>query len=89
MAKFTALLSAALFGGTLALASLSAAPVASADICAGADGRHVAVGGCTNIAGDAIAGAAIASADHPYVDGEVPCYTVEGVPYFTPPGAPC
>jgi hypothetical protein len=24
-----------------------------------------------------------------YVAGEIPCYTVEGVPYFTPPGYLC
>jgi hypothetical protein len=35
------------------------------------------------------AGAAIAAAHAPYVPGEVPCYTVEGVPYYTPPGDPC
>ncbi|MCU1699693.1 MAG: hypothetical protein JWR34_5756, partial [Mycobacterium sp.] len=34
-------------------------------------------------------GVAIASAANPYVVGEVPCYTVEGVPYYTPPGDPC
>lgn len=89
MIKCTALLSAALFGGALAFTSLSTAPAAKAEICAGADGRHVAVGGCTHIAGDVVAGAAIASAATPYVDGEVPCYTVEGAPYYTPPGDPC
>ena len=65
------------------------APVAQADICAGAHGRHVAAGGCTNIAGDVATGAAIASATDPYYPGEIPCYTVEGVPYFTPDGDPC
>jgi hypothetical protein len=44
------------------------------------------VGGCTDVAGDAVA---IAAATDPYVPGEVPCYTVEGVPYYTPPGDPC
>ena len=39
--------------------------------------------------GDVATGAAIAAADNPYVMGEVPCYTVEGVPYYTPPGDPC
>jgi hypothetical protein len=66
-----------------------AAPAAQADICAGAGGRHVSVGGCTNVAGDVARGAAIASAAVPYVPGEIPCYTVEGVPYYTPPGDPC
>ena len=65
------------------------APVADADICARADGRHFAAGGCTNIAGDVAVGAAIAASHVPYVPGEVPCYTVEGVPYYTPPGDPC
>ena len=80
---------------TVAAAAVSpiiVAPVAGADICAGARGRHVGVGGCTNVAGDVAAGvatAAIVSAAVPYVPGEVPCYTVEGVPYYTPPGDPC
>lgn len=72
-----------------AVAPVLIAPVASADICAGAGGRHFAVGGCTNVAGDVATGAAIAAAHVPYVPGEVPCYTVEGVPYYTPPGYPC
>ena len=45
--------------------------------------------GCTNIAGDVAVGTAVAAAHVPYVPGEIPCYTVEGVPYFTPPGDPC
>ena len=72
-----------------AVAPVAIAPVAHADICAGAHGRHFAAGGCTNIAGDVAVGAAIAAAHVPYVPGEVPCYTVEGVPYYTPPGDPC
>jgi hypothetical protein len=72
-----------------AVAPVVIAPVAGADICAGADGRHFAAGGCTNIAGDVAVGAAIAASHVPYVPGEVPCYTVEGVPYYTPPGQPC
>ena len=72
-----------------AVAPVAIAPVADADICAGAHGRHFAAGGCTNIAGDVAVGAAIAASHVPYVPGEVPCYTVEGVPYYTPPGDPC
>ena len=79
------LLTAAAF----AIAPLASAPMANADICAGAHGRHFAAGGCTNIAGDVAAGAAIAAATDPYVPGEIPCYTVEGVPYYTPLGDPC
>ncbi|MDT5003998.1 MAG: hypothetical protein QOJ24_1174 [Mycobacterium sp.] len=72
----------------MALAPAALAPVAHADVCAAAGGRHVAVGGCTNVAGDAAA-VAIASQDNPYVPNEVPCYTVQGTPYYTPPGDPC
>ena len=72
-----------------AIAPIAVAPVAQADICAGAHGRHVGVGGCTNIVGDVATGVAIAHSMTPYVPGEVPCYTVEGVPYYTPPGDPC
>jgi hypothetical protein len=86
MKKLVAVVFAA---SAMALAPLAIAPVAQADICAGASGRHVAVGGCTDVAGRVANGVAIASAANPYVPGEVPCYTVEGVPYYTPPGDPC
>jgi hypothetical protein len=85
----TKLIAAVWTAMVLAITPVAIAPEAQADVCAGADGRHVAVGGCTNIAGDVSTGAAIASASVPYFAGEVPCYTVEGVPYFTPPGDPC
>jgi hypothetical protein len=66
------------------------APAAHADICAGVGGRHFAAGGCGDpIARGVAAGAAIAAATDPYIPGEIPCYTVEGVPYYTPPGDPC
>ena len=87
--RTTTLLSAGLFAAATAFVPLISAPTAGADVCAGADGRHFAAGGCTNIAGDVATGAAIAAAHVPYVPGEVPCYTVEGVPYYTPPGDPC
>ncbi|WKG04139.1 hypothetical protein [Mycolicibacterium sp. HK-90] len=83
------LVAAAVAGASLVAAPLAVAPSAGADVCAGAGGRHFSASGCTNIAGDVAAGAAIAAAHVPYVPGEVPCYTVEGVPYFTPPGDPC
>ena len=74
---------------TMTAVTVAIAPAAQADICAGANGRHFGVGGCTpGLAGDAITGAIVAS-DHPYAPGDVPCYTTEGVPYYTPPGAPC
>jgi len=34
-------------------------------------------------------GAAIAAATDPYWPGQEPCYSVEGVPYYTPDGDPC
>ncbi len=73
----------------LALTPLVVAPAASADVCASTGGRHFSVGGCTNIAGDVVGATAIAAQHTPYVVGEVPCYTNEGVPYYTPPGQPC
>ncbi|GAT03389.1 hypothetical protein [Mycolicibacterium fortuitum] len=83
------LTAAALVTAPLAVSPVIATPTASADVCASAGGRHFSAGGCTNIAGDVATGAAIAAQHVPYVPGEVPCYTVEGVPYFTPPGDPC
>ncbi len=83
------LAAALLTTAAMAVAPFAIAPVANADICAGARGRHVGVGGCTNIAGDVATGAAIAAATDPYFPGQVPCYTVEGVPYYTPDGDPC
>ncbi len=85
----TLLAAAAVTGATLAGTPLAIAPSAGADVCADAGGRHFSAGGCTDVAGDVATGAAIAAAHVPYVPGEVPCYTVEGVPYFTPPGDPC
>jgi hypothetical protein len=73
----------------MAVVPVAIAPAARADICAGAHGRHVGVGGCTNIAGDVATGAAIAAATDPYWPGQEPCYTVEGAPYYTPDGDPC
>ena len=86
MKKPTAALLAAM---AMAAAPAAITPVAHADVCAGADGRHVAVGGCTDVAGDVATGAAIAAATDPYYPGEMPCYTVEGAPYYTPDGDPC
>jgi hypothetical protein len=80
---------ALLIGMAMTAAPVAIAPVAHADICAGAHGRHVGVGGCTNIAGDVATGAAIAAATDPYYVGEEPCFTAEGVPYYTPDGDPC
>lgn len=85
----TLLAAAALVAAPLGFAPIIAAPTASADVCASGGGRHFSAGGCTNIAGDVAVGTAIAAQHVPYVAGEIPCYTDEGVPYFTPPGQPC
>jgi hypothetical protein len=72
----------------MAVVPVAVAPAADADVCAAGGGRHFSVGGCTNIAGDAAA-VAIAAQHVPYVPGEIPCYTADGVAYYTPPGQPC
>jgi hypothetical protein len=86
-------LAAALLTGLgMALAPVAIAPAAHADVCGDVGGRHVDVGGCTNIAGDAAAGAAVAGADDAAAQaaaGQPPCYTPAGVPYYTPDGDPC
>src|SRR5260370_40947548 len=86
MKKLAAVLMTA---AAVAVVPVAIAPSAQADICAGARGRHVGVGGCTNVAGDVATGVAIAAATDPYIPGEIPCYTGEGEPYYTPPGDPC
>ena len=83
-------LTAALLTTTaMAVVPVAVAPVADAEVCVGARVRHMVAGGCSHIAGDVLTGAAIAAATVPYIPGEVPCYTVAGVPYYTPPGDPC
>jgi hypothetical protein len=85
MKKLAAALLTAL---AMAVAPVTIAPVAHADVCAGAHGRHVAAGGCTDVVGD-VGAAAIAGATVPYWVGQEPCYSAEGVPYYTPDGDPC
>ncbi|MCG5432401.1 hypothetical protein LV457_08850 [Mycobacterium sp. MYCO198283] len=85
MKKFAAVLAMA---AGAAVIPVAVAPAAQADVCAGAGARHFAIGGCSNVAADEAA-VAIEAQHIPYVPGELPCYTVEGVAYFTPPGQPC
>lgn len=63
--RTTTLLAGALLSASAAILPIVSAPAAGADVCAGADGRHFAAGGCTNIAGDVVAGAAIAAVHTP------------------------
>ena len=92
MKKFSAALLAAMAVGA---APLFIAPTAQADVCGDVGGRHVSVGGCTDVAGDVAAGAAVAGAATAddaaaqAASGQPPCYTPEGVPYYTPGDAPC
>jgi hypothetical protein len=69
-------------------AVLSPTPTAQADVCGDVGGRHVSVGGCT----DPAARVAVAADDEAAAQaaaGQPPCYTAEGVPYYTPDGDPC
>lgn len=71
---------------------VAGAPGAQADVCGDVGGRHVDVGGCTNVAGDIAVGGAVASADDAAAQaaaGQPPCYTPQGVPYYTPGSDPC
>ena len=81
-----------LAAAAVTVAPLVVAPVAGAEVCAGADGRHFAAGGCTNIAGDAAVAAAVAAPEDAAAQaaaGRPPCYTPAGVPYYTPGDLPC
>ncbi|WP_328356239.1 hypothetical protein OG976_00195 [Mycobacterium sp. NBC_00419] len=92
MTKMWAALLAAV---AVAAAPLVVAPAAQADVCGDVGGRHVSVGGCTDVAGDVATGAAVAgaaTADDAAAQaaaGQPPCYTPQGVPYYTPGDAPC
>jgi hypothetical protein len=91
--KFAATLLTAL---AMAVVPVAVAPAAQA-VCGDVGGRHADIGGCTNIAGDAVAGAAVAGAAMAAPEdaaaqaasGQPPCYTADGVPYYTPGADPC
>jgi len=82
----------ALAAAPAAIVTIQTPAVSRADVCADAGGRHVDVGGCSDIAGRAVNGAAIAGDDEAAAQaaaGRPPCYTPAGVPYYTPGDAPC
>lgn len=82
----------ALAAAPAAIATIQTPGVGRADVCADAGGRHVDVGGCTDVAGRAATGAAVAGDDEAAAQaaaGRPPCYTPAGVPYYTPGDAPC
>ncbi len=75
-----------------AIATIQTPGISKADVCADAGGRHVDVGGCTDVARDAVVGGAVAGTDDAAAQaaaGQPPCYTPTGVPYYTPGDAPC
>ncbi len=74
----------------LAFGTVAVAPTAGATICPGVNfNRHFGPQGCENVAENVSKLPAIASSTFPYFPGEQPCFTVEGVSYYTPPGDPC
>jgi hypothetical protein len=87
---------AALAAAPVAIATIQTPAISKAEVCADAGGRHVDVGGCSHIAGDAaaagVAGAAIAGDDEAAAQaaaGRPPCIGPNGVPYYTPGDDPC
>ena len=83
--------------------SVRIAPSAQAEVC-GAVGFSVRVGGCTDLAGDAVDAAVIGAAvdrpvgwgplppgalPYPAFHGEAPCFLPNGQPYYTPGTEPC
>ena len=92
-----------LAAATIAAPPLLAAPSAHAEGCAEA-GVFIRVGGCTDLAGDAVDAAVVGAAvDHPLgwgplppgalaypaFRGEAPCFLPDGQPYYTPGTEPC
>jgi len=86
MTKTTIMLLAA---AGMAVGSIAVAPAAGAEICSSPDGARFTMGLCADIPDDQNAGDAIESSMLPYSLGEVPCFTIEGTAYYTPPGQPC
>jgi hypothetical protein len=74
------------------IATIQTPGVSRADVCADAGGRHVDVGGCTDVATDVAVGVAVAGDDEAAAQaaaGQPPCYTPTGQAYYTPGDAPC
>jgi hypothetical protein len=75
-----------------AFATIQTPAVSTADVCGEAGGRHVDVGGCTNVATDVAVGVAVAGDEETAAQmaaGQPPCYTPSGQEYWTPGDAPC
>lgn len=92
MTKLAATLLTALAMTVVALTVPMTVAPAHADVCGDVGGRHVDVGGCTDIAGDVAVGTAVAADDDAAAQaaaGQPPCYTPAGVPFYTPGSDPC
>ena len=94
MGKYSVALATAVVAATL---QMGMAPAAQADICGDAGGPYVNAGGClppgalqegAAIAGSFVVADALDEARQ-RAQGRPPCYTREGVPYYTPGDAPC
>lgn len=84
MKKLSAVLVMA-FG--MAIAPLAIAPAAQADVCSKGESRVFSESGCDQSLFPDYA--PIASQHHPYYLGETPCWTDEGITYWTPGGMSC
>ena len=82
----------------LVAASVAGAGPAYADVCGYAGGHYIGGDGCTEIGRDVeigadVVGAAVvadaADAAGQAASGRPPCYTRDGVPYYTPGDSPC
>ena len=82
----------------LVAASATGAGAAHADVCGYAGGPYIGVNDCTEIGHDVqigadVVGAAVvadtADAAAQAAAGRPPCYTRDGVPYYTPGDSPC
>jgi hypothetical protein len=65
----------------MGIATIQTPGISKADVCADAGGRHVDVGGCTDVARDAAMGVAVAGSDDAAAQaaaGQPPCYTPRG-----------
>jgi hypothetical protein len=79
-----------LTSAALAAGAVAVAPSAGATICITPQQDRVFVtGSCGDIATDPHAPGSMETSDNAYVWGEHPCFTVDNVPYYTPPGKPC
>jgi hypothetical protein len=83
MNKFSATL---LAGATAVAIQIAIAPAAHANFCPAGEGAYPNLIDCPI---GSIAGADAVDEARQRLQGRPPCYTREGVPYYTPGDAPC